>query len=87
MRLVSKTPKNANHFWVEEFTPEDRKFFESLGFKLVPPRGPEMFGFKDTLEYQGNGMYGFWSGLDIKTIFLAVDKHYDNVEIEQFYSH
>jgi hypothetical protein len=82
MRLISKTP--TNHFWVENFTQEDREFFESIGFKFVKARGPLSFGFCDTLEFRGSGLIG-WTNKECDKIFMAVRNYWGKFEVEKYY--
>jgi hypothetical protein len=86
MILVAKQRHNPKQFWVEDYNDRDKSFFESLGFKEVPAKGPKVFGFKDTLEFKGSNVYGLWTKEESERICIAFKKYYgseplDDIEI------
>jgi len=86
MKFVSKQPDSGKNYWVEDYTPEDRNFFLGLGFTETDySHIPKGFGISSTLQFQGSGMFGFWSDEEMDTIDDAIIKYLnDGFVIDEF---
>jgi hypothetical protein len=75
-----KKPSNnkVKNFWVEDYSPTERKFFLSLGFtEKTCTENEKLFGIKETLNFKGTGEYNFWSEEEAKRIYTAVMKRFN----------
>ena len=76
MRFVNKG-KGQPYFWIEDYTPEEKMFFEQIGFKekkfgpdvIFPTKNnPQASAQIKNLIFTGSGMFGFWTKEEMSKI-------------------
>jgi len=77
MIFYKKTNK-LKSFWVEDYTPTEKEFFLSLGFKETNYNETLIkIGIKNNLSFNGSGMFGFWSDEEVQKIHAEVMKQFN----------
>ena len=88
MRFVNKG-KGQPYFWIEDYTPEEKMFFEQIGFKekkfgpdvIFPTKNnPQASAQIKNLIFTGSGMFGFWTKEEMSKICLEIYDHFLDIE-------